>query len=163
MARSGGRSQWERDMAAQRREAERQARERARLAKEREKARQERHIQAQQQTAERKTAEAEQQIKILDEILTSILPLAVPDFDSLKVTPELPSFDPGPFGTAEPAPDWANYAPPEPGGLSRLFGGVARHERQTSEARNRFDTAVAEHIRREGQRQQTLAVAGGGS
>jgi hypothetical protein len=38
MARSGGRSQWERQMAAQRREAERRAREQARLAKEAEKA-----------------------------------------------------------------------------------------------------------------------------
>jgi hypothetical protein len=54
MARSGGRSQWEREMAAQRRESERQAREQARLAKEAEKARQERHFQAQQRTAERR-------------------------------------------------------------------------------------------------------------
>jgi restriction system protein len=159
MARSGGRSQWEREMAAQRREAERQAREQARLAKEAEKARQQRHFQAQQRTAERKTAEVEQQIKILDEVLTSILSLPGMSFDSLGVTPGLPSFDPGPLGTAEPAPDWADYMPPEPGGLSRLFGGVARHERQTAEARTRFDTAVAEHRQREAQRYRALSAA----
>ena len=55
MARSGGRSQWEREMAAQRREADRQAREQARLA-EKEKARQQRPVQAQLRAAERKTA-----------------------------------------------------------------------------------------------------------
>lgn len=116
MARSGSRSQWERQMAAQRREAERQAREQARLAKELEKARQQRHIDSQQRAAELKTAEVEQQIRTLDEVLTSILRLPVLTFDSLTVTPELPSFDPGSLGAAEPAPDWADYAPPEPGG-----------------------------------------------
>jgi restriction system protein len=159
MARSGGRSQWEREMAAQRREAERQARELLRLTKEQEKARQQRHIQAQQHATERKTTEVEEQIKLLDAVLTSILPLPVLTFDSLKVTPELPSFDPGPLGIAEPAPEWADYAPPEPGGLSRLFGGLARHERQTAEGRNLFDTAVAEHRQREAHRQQALSLA----
>ena len=133
MARSGGRSQWEREMAAQRREAERQAREQARLAKEREKARQQRHIQAQQRAAERKTAGVEEQVKTLDEILTGVLSAPALTFDSLKVAPELRAFDPGHLGTAEPAPDWTDYEPPGPGVLSRLFGGVARHERQTAE------------------------------
>lgn len=159
MARSGGRSQWEREMAAQRREAERQTRDQARLVKEAEKARQQRHVQTQQHTAERKTAEVEQQIKILDEVLTGILSLPALSFDSLKVIPRLTSFDPGPLGTAEPAPDWADYAPPEPGGLSRLFGGVARYERQAAEARTRFDTAVAEYRQREGQRHRALSAA----
>lgn len=116
MARSGSRSQWERQMAAQRREAERQAREQARLAKELEKARQQRHIESQQRAADLKTAEVERQIKMLDEVLTSILRLPVLTFDSLTVTPELPHFDAGSLGTAEPAPDWDDYEPPEPGG-----------------------------------------------
>ena len=99
-------------MAAQRREAERQAREQARLAKEQEKARQQRHIQAQQLAAERKTAGVEEQVKFLDEVLTSVLPMPALTFDSLKVTPELPAFDPGHLGIAEPAPDWTDYEPP---------------------------------------------------
>jgi restriction system protein len=90
MARNGGRSQWEREMAAQRREAERQAREQARLAKEQEKARQQRHIQAQLRAADRKTAGVEEQVKILDEILTGVLSSPALTFDSLKVAPELP-------------------------------------------------------------------------
>ena len=75
------------------------------------------------------------------------------------MTPELPAFDPGHLGTAEPAPDWTDYEPPGPGGLSRLFGGVARHERQTAEARARFDTAMAEHRQREAQRKRALSAA----
>ena len=146
-------------MAAQRREAERQAREQARLAKEQEKARQQRHIQAQLRAADRKTAAVEEQVKTLDEILTGVLSSPALTFDSLKVTPELPAFDPGHLGTAEPAPDWTDYEPPGPGGLSRLFGGVARHERQTAEARTRFDTAMAEHRQREAQRERALSAA----
>ena len=113
MARSGGRSQWEREMAAQRREAERQAREQARLAKERQKAAQQRHIESQQRTAELRTSEVEQQARALDRVLTSILPLPALTFDSLKVIPELPNFEPGPLRVAESVPDWNDYSPPE--------------------------------------------------
>ena len=159
MARSGGRSQWEREMAAQRREAERQAREKARIAKDRERAAQQRHVESRQRTAELRTAEVEQQARILDKVLTSILPLPVLTFDGLKATPELPGFEPGPLRVAESAPDWKDYVPPEPAGLSRVFGGAARHERQTAEARARFDAAVADHLNREAQRQHALSAA----
>jgi len=146
-------------MAAQRREAERQAREQARLAKERQKAEQQRHAESQQRSAEVKTATTERQIKILDSVLTRVLSIPALTFESLKVTPELQRFDPGPLGVAEPGPDWKDYAPPEPGGLSRLFGGATRYERQTAEARARFDSAVAEHHRREAQRRRALSAA----
>jgi restriction system protein len=159
MARTDGRTQWEREMAARRREAERRARERARLAKEREKAEQQRHAQAQQHSAEAKTAAVGGHVKILDEVLTSILSLPELSFDSLKVTPEIQNFDPGRLGVTEPVPDWNDYAPPEPGGLSRLFGGAARLERQTAEARARFGAAMAEHRRRDAQRRRALSAA----
>ena len=106
MTRSGGRSQWEREIAAQRREAERQMREQARLAKERERAAQQRHIGSQQRTAELRTSEVEQQARILDKVLTSVLHFPAATFDSLKLTPELPGFEPGPSRVAEPAPYW---------------------------------------------------------
>lgn len=160
MARSGSRSEWERQMAAQRREADRQAREQARLAKEQEKDRQERHIQSQQRAAEVKTAKVEQRVKILDEVLTSILSMPVLTFDSLKVAAALPTFDPGPLGVAEPAPAWEDYTPPEPGGLSRIFGGKAKYERQKAEAQTQFDVATAEYRHQEHLRQRSLASAG---
>jgi len=162
MTRSGGRSQWEREQAALRREIERQQREQARRAKEREKARQQRHIEAQQHAAEAKTVAVERQVKALDEILTSILPAPVLTFDALRGTPELPPFDPGPVSIAEPAPEWSDYAIPEPGTLSRLFGGTARHQRQTAEARAELEAATAAHSQREANRQRSLAEARAG-
>lgn len=162
MTPSGGRSQWEREQAALRREMERQARERARLAKEREKARQQQHVGAQQHTAEAKSAAVERQIKALDEILTGILSLPALTFAALKVTPEVPLFDPGPMGIAEPAPDWKDFAIPEPGALSRLFGGTARHERQMADAQAQFAAATAAHGQREASRKRSLAEARAG-
>lgn len=153
------RSTWERELAAQRREAERQARERARLAKDREKERQQRHIAAQQRAAESKTAAVEQQIKALDDVLTSILPMPALTFDNMRARPELPPFDPGPLAFAAHPPNWAEYAPPEPGALSRMFGGTARREQQMAEARARFDAAMAEYHQREWQRQQDFLAA----
>src|SRR5580700_5362162 len=132
MTRSGGRSQWERQQAALHREIERQEREQARPAKEREKVRQQEHAKAQQHTAETKTVAVEQQVNVLNEILTGVLSLPVLTFDALKVTAEIPRFDPGQLGVAEPSPDWKDFAVPEPGALSRLFGGGARHERQAA-------------------------------
>ena len=73
MTRSGGRSEWERQQAALRRETERQAREQARLAKEQTKRQLEAHAAVQLRTAEVNTAAAEQRVRVLDEILT-VLP-----------------------------------------------------------------------------------------
>lgn len=159
MARSSGRSEWERRQAAERREAERQAREHARLAKEREKARREQYLESQQRAAEAKSAAVDLQIKVLGDVLTSILPRSPLSFDGLKVSPKVPSFDPGPLGIAHPAPDWNAYAPIEPTGLSRIFGGAVRHERQTVEARTRFEAAMSDYRQREDQRQRALASA----
>lgn len=98
-------------MAAQRREAERQAREQARRAKELEKALQQRHVESQQQAAAAKAAEVEQQISILDEVLTGILAIPALTFDGLKVAPELPTFNPGPLANAEPGTGTTSHLP----------------------------------------------------
>lgn len=159
MSRSGGSSQWQRQVAAQRREAERQVRERARQEKEREKAPKQRHLESQQLAAEAKTTKVERQIKVLDDVLTSILPLAPLSFDRMMVTPQVPHFDSGSLGVSAPAPDWSQYAPPEPSGPSRLFGGAARYERRVAEARSRFDAAMLDHQRAEEHRLAALSRA----
>ena len=146
-------------MAAQRREAERQAREQARLAKEQEKARQQRHIQAQQRAADRKTAEVEAAGQDPRRGIDQRSANASADVRQPEGDARTPAFDPGHLGTAEPAPDWTTTSLPGPGGLSRLFGGAARHERQTAEARTRFDAAMAEHRQREAQRERALSAA----
>ena len=159
MSRSGNLAEWERRLAAQHREDERLTRERTRREKEQEKVRQQSHHDAQQQTADEQAAAVQEQLKNLDEVLSSVLPLPPMSFDRLMVTPRTPPFDPGPLGAAQPDPDWRDFAPARPGGLRRFLGGGARYERQTAQAQARFEAAVAEHREHESQREQALAVA----
>jgi restriction system protein len=159
MTRSGGRSEWERRQAAQRREAERAAREQVRLAKEHEKQRLQQHLESQQRAAEAKTLAVDLKIKALNEVLTGILQLPPLSFEWLKVVPKIPGFDPAPLNIAFPMPDWTEYAPMQPGGLSRVFGGGAKHERRTAEARIRYEAAMSDYRQREGRRQRALAAA----
>jgi restriction system protein len=155
----GGRSEWERRMAAQRREAERQAKEQARLAREREKAAKEAHLLAQQGAAEAKTAAVEQQIRDLDEVLASALPRHPVSFSGLMAPSAPPRFEPGALAAGNPPPDWADFAPVDPKGLARIFGGNSRHAREVAEAQVRFDVAVKAHAQAEAARQRALANA----
>ena len=102
VARSDGRSEWERNLAAQRREAERQERERVRLAKEREKARLQQHLESQQRTTEQKTAAVERQVEALDEVLASVLPLPSFSFEHLMVSRGYLSSIPVPWASLAP-------------------------------------------------------------
>jgi restriction system protein len=63
------------------------------------------------------------------------------------------------LGTGAPEPEWADYAPIEPKGLGRLFGGAARHEREMTVAQGRFEAAQLQHRQDEDQRQLALASA----
>jgi restriction system protein len=157
MARGG--SNFQRQMAAQQKEAERQARERARLVKEQEKLAREHHLAARQQEADAKTNLVEVQVRTIDEILTSILTLTPLTFERLMSVPNVTPFQPGAVGTPLPAPDWNASAPPAPGALGRMFGGTARYARQVTEARAKHDAAVARHAADESARQRALAAA----
>lgn len=156
---SGGRSDWERRMAAQRRETERQAKEQARLAREREKARKEEYLAAQQRLADTRTAALERQVNELDEVLTGALRLRPLSFADLMAPTVPPRFDPGPLARRNHPPNWADYAPPEPKGLGRVFGGNARYAREVAAARDRFDAAMKAHGQAETERQRALAAA----
>ena len=159
MARSGNASDWQHRLAAQRQETERLAAERRQQQRDREKARQDELLESQQRTAEEQTAAVQEQIKSLEEVLTSVLPLPPMSFDRLMATPRTPAFDPGPLGVAVPGPDWSDFAPAKPAGLLRFLGRTARFKRQTAQARGRFEAAKTEHKQQEEQRQQALAVA----
>ena len=149
----------QRQMAAQRREAERQARERARLAKEQEKLARERYLAARQRDADAKTNVLEVQVSALDEILTSILTLVPLTFEQLMSAPKVTSFQPGAAGTPLPAPDWNAFAPSAPGALGRMFGGATRYARQVAEAQAKHDAAMAQYTADESARQRALAAA----
>ena len=146
-------------MAAQRREAERQAKEQARLAREREKAAKEAHLLAQQGVAEAKSAAVEQQVRDLDEVLASALPRRPVSFSGLTAPSAPPRFEPGALAARNPPPDLADFAPADPKGLARIFGGNSRHAREGAEAQVRFDVAVEAHAQAEAARQRALANA----
>ena len=162
MPRSGNASDWQHRLAAQRQEAEQLAAERRQQVRDRAKARQQEHLEAQQEAAAEQTAAVQEQVKSLEEVLTSVLPLPPMSFDRLMVTPRTPPFDPGPLGAADPGPDWNDFAPAERTGLARslkFLNATRRFKRQTAQARGRFEAAKTEHQQHEEQRQQKLAVA----
>jgi restriction system protein len=158
MARSGNLAELERRLAA-RREDERLARERKRQEKEQDKARHAEQLESVQQAADEQSAAVQEQVKSLDEVLTSVLDLPPMSFDRLLTTARTPPFDPGPLGTPEPAPDWSGFAPSPPAGLRRFLPAPRRRKRQTAQAQARFEAAAAEHEQRESQRRTDLAVA----
>ena len=159
MARSGNASDWQRRLAAQRQDEERLARERKEREREKEKARQLEYVEAEQEAADEQTAAVQEQVKSLDEVLTSVLPLPPMSFDQLMAAPQTPAFDPGPLGVAGSGPDWSDFAPARPRGLRRLLGGGARYKRQVAQAHARFEAALAEHREQDSRRQRDLAVA----
>jgi restriction system protein len=154
-----GRSAWERQLAAQRREAERQAREAARQAKEQQKAQQAVHIAQQQRLAETKTAAVTNEVKVLDQILVSVLNRPPTTFDDLKVSPQVRSFQPGKTATPLTAPNWEEYVPVEPRGIDRWFGGVRQYYRDLDVAQSRFEAATAAFERAEAERVRALEAA----
>lgn len=159
MPRSGSLSDWERRLAAQRRDDERAARERRQQQRDKEKARQTEHLESRQRTADEQTATVAEQIASLDEVLTGVLSLPPVSFDRLMSTARTPEFDPGPLGAAPPGPQWSDFAPARPRGLLWLLGGAARYRRQTAQARDRFEAAATEHRQHESRRRQALSVA----
>jgi len=151
-----GRSDWERQHAAQRREAERQARELARQAKERAKAQ---HVVEQQQLAETKTAKLTDEIRILDQVLLGVLDRSPITFAQLKVQPRPAAFQPGRLAEPVPTPNWEEYAPVEPRGVDRWFGGMNQYRRDLAAAQRRYQTASDEYQAAEAQRQKDLQAA----
>ena len=157
MARSGSLSEFERRLVAQRRGDDRLDREQRRQDKDREKDQQQEQAETRQREAEEKTAAVQEQIKILEEVLTGILPRPALTFERLMATPKLSPFDPGQLGQVMAAPDWSEFAPVPPHGLSRLLR--RRHQRELAQARAGLAAAEAAHKQREAQRRQALAVA----
>jgi restriction system protein len=157
MARSGSLSDFERRLVTQSREDDRLDREQRKQDKEREKARQQVQLESRQREADEKNTAVQEQVRILEEILTGILPRPALTFERLLAAPKLPPFDPGELGQVPAAPGWSELAPIPPQGLNRFLR--ARYKRQLAQARGRFQAAEAEHQQRESQRRQALAVA----
>lgn len=154
-----GRSDLERQLVARQREAQRQASKAARQAKDQQKARQAEHVARQQQVAETKSAAVAAEIGLLDQILVSVLDRRPTTFADLKVTPQTPPFQPGELATPLTAPNWHDFAPLEPRGIDRWFGGMNQYRRDVDAAQARFEEAAAEFQHAEARRAQALATA----
>jgi len=157
MARSTSLSEFEFRLAAQRREDDRLDREQRKQDREQEKARQQAQLESRQQEADTKSAAVQEQVTILAEVLTSVLPRPALTFERLMTEPEEAPFDPGELGQVMAAPDWSEFAPAPPHGLNRFLR--ARYDRQLAQSQGRFRVAEAEHRQRESQRRQALSVA----
>jgi restriction system protein len=55
-----------------------------------------------------------------------------------------------------PAPEWVAFAPKPPSRWGRTFGGAAKHDQATAEARRAYDERVAGHAAAESDRRQQL-------
>src|ERR1700733_15403235 len=98
MARSGSLSDLERLLVTQRREDERLNREQRKLDQEQEKARQLEQLESRQREADEASASVQEQVRVLDEVLTGILPRPALTFERLLSVPKVPPFDPGELG-----------------------------------------------------------------
>jgi restriction system protein len=156
-----GTPQWKRRLAVHHADDDWQTREQARQAREGEKGRQHERAEAQQQAADAKTAEVEQQIKTLGEVLRSALALPPFTLEGLMAFPKTPEFDPGPLSQGLPAPDRSSFEPQRPRGLRRFLGGAIRYRRQVAAAETLFASAVSDHQQQERQRQRALIAAKG--
>lgn len=148
-----------RQQQAARREAERamKAAERAAVAD----ARESKRLYAEARASEVAADNADLQARIgeLDGLLTATLSVDDHvDLERLKRRPQHPPFNPGALGTPLPPPEWAAFMPAAPTGISKVFGGKAKHEQQLAAAQTAFGQAQAAHAAAETDRQRRLAV-----
>lgn len=136
---------------AQRQEEERRREEKARRAEE--------HLTVQRRKAADMTAEVDRQIRILDGLLTDSLSASPLTFRQLKITVQLPRFEPGQLGIASPEPEFSQFAPRRPSGMSRLVGGKARYEHEMRQAERSFAASRTFRRHEEENRRQALAAA----
>jgi restriction system protein len=153
-------SEWERWQRQQAREAERQQRANAAAAKAAERAQREQHIAARKCDADERTGQVQARARQLETLLTAGLHRSSRiSVTSLKRQPSPPDFDPGALASASEQPAWEQYAPPQPGAMSRLFGGKTRYEQQVADARTAHQLAVQAWRAGEAERQRRLDAA----
>src|SRR5438105_4176772 len=79
------------------------------------------------------------------------------DFETLKVEPEIPPFQPGPLGIAAPAPQVETFMPTPLSGVGKFVPGAkAKHAQAVEVAQKTFESETAAHAERERRREQAL-------
>ncbi|UJW35164.1 restriction endonuclease [Saccharothrix sp. AJ9571] len=140
----------ERFIAQQQREVERQEREAKRVEAQADRDRKVQYLAERIAEAEElTTAVATRTATLAAVLLTGLKRQAPLNFRSMRLTFTANTWAPGNLAKAEQAPRWESFAPPEPGLLSRVFGGDARHSQAVQQARLRFEQEQAAHLQRE--------------
>jgi restriction system protein len=143
------------------REAERARRayERARVAEDKEQRRL--YLEARVAEADAKNADLEHFVYQVEHLLQGTLDVDdFLDFGVLKVTPEIPPFQPGQLATSEPLVQRDVFMPPPLSGMGQLVPGAkGRHERLVAEAEAAYQRAAADRVRHEEEREAALAAA----
>jgi restriction system protein len=105
--------------------------------------------------------ELEHTVAALESILSEALSRNCSlDLDTLKEPLTNEPFQPGNLAHSFPVPELHDYLPPPPMWLTRLVPGAkAKHERQSIEARQRFEADMIAHAQNEIRRQQKLEAA----
>ncbi len=101
----------------------------------------------------------EEQVSQVEHLLLDVLSIdSFINLQTLKQTPNLPSFNPGLLGIAEPQPQVHMYTPPAPTGLQKFLPGAKeKYAQEGAKAQEVYQTHVAAHSKREMARQRALA------
>src|SRR5579871_996648 len=143
------------------REAERarKAFERAQVAENKERRRL--YLESRQATVDAMNFELGREVERLEGLLLATLDVDdFLDFETLRVEPELPPFQPGALATPAPTPTLGSFLPAAPSGLGKFLPGAKeKFERASEAARAAYDAAVADHAEHEAVRENALAEA----
>ncbi len=151
-------SEWQRQLAAQRRAEAAAARQATREA---EQERKRLYEASRKDEASKMTAEVEQRVRDLNSIHTAALAAPAPTviFEALKRQPIIPEIDLGDDAHPIPPPDWKDFEPHAPGTFGRLLGGNSRYENHRSHAEDEFTRASEQHESAEIARQRRVSTA----
>lgn len=103
--------------------------------------------------------QVEQQVEQLEQLLLDALSFdTFINLQTLKQTPNLPAFNPGQIGIAEPQPQAHLYTPAAPTGIQKFLPGAKeKFTQEAMKAQEVYRTHVAAHASREMARQRALA------
>lgn len=154
MARGTGRYDHERWVRQQAREQERQQRAEVAAQKAAERERKAREVAARRAEAEQLNAKLAEHVALLESILLGGLdrPARI-ELATLARRDEPPLLVLGTRAVAAPRPEWQHFAPPEPGRLTGMLGGKARHAQRLVQAQEAFERAKRDYDRADAQRQ----------
>lgn len=159
---SGSRSSdFQRQIAAQRRAADLAARQQARAAEQERKEAVKQYEQSRAAEAVEMTAAAERRTAELNDVLAAALARRPPvvDFNGLKRRPRDVPLNLGQDAYPIVPPKWQDFEPTRPGAFGRLLGGEARYARELAEAERGFAEAVEAHRAAETARQRRVTEA----